>query len=389
MLAAAFSEMMPKFMGESEVLVAGGGPAGLAAAIAARQAGFEVAVIDRAEPPIDKACGEGIMPAGLAALARLGINLDDAAYRPFCGIRFLSERDDVAADFSHNVGYGIRRTSLHQLLLDRATKLGVVLSWRSRITGLSSQGVLVNGQPARYKWLICADGQNSKLRRLAGLDAGPHWGSRFGFRRHYRIAPWSDHVEVHWADCGQMYVTPVSSGEICVAFVTGRRQLRFDDAFREFPLLTARLSGVKAEQDYLGALTTTRKFAAVQRHNIALVGEASGSIDAVTGQGLSLSFQQALALADALQAGDLRQYEVAHRRIMRLPRIMSALMLAMDRNANFRRRMIRALANEPGCFGRLLAVHAGSMPLANVGLRTGLALGWRLLTAQAAETAAL
>lgn len=374
-------------MGESEVLVAGGGPAGLAAAIAARQAGFEVTVVDCAEPPIDKACGEGIMPDGLAALMRLGISLNGMVGAPFRGVRFLCQRDEVEASFSHNVGYGIRRKNLHQRMVDRAAALGVALHWRSRITGLSARGILVNGKPARFQWLICADGQNSKLRRLAGLGAGRCLASRFGFRRHYKIAPWSDHVEVHWADCGQMYVTPVSAGELCIAFVTRHRQLRFDEAFREFPLLAARLSGIKAEQDYLGALTTTRKFAAVHRQNIALVGEASGSVDAVTGQGLSLAFQQALALADALRAGDLRRYEASHRRIMRLPRIMSALMLAMDRHAGFRQQAMRALAREPDCFDRMLAVHTGAMRLSDFGMLHGLALGWRLLTADAAEAA--
>src|SRR6267378_2491580 len=45
---------------DTEILVIGGGPAGLAAAIAARKKGFEVTVADGAKPPIDKACGEGL-----------------------------------------------------------------------------------------------------------------------------------------------------------------------------------------------------------------------------------------------------------------------------------------------------------------------------------------
>jgi 2-polyprenyl-6-methoxyphenol hydroxylase-like FAD-dependent oxidoreductase len=58
---------------DTDVLVIGGGPAGLAAAIAARRKGFSVAVVDAAVPPIDKACGEGLMPDALSALAELGI----------------------------------------------------------------------------------------------------------------------------------------------------------------------------------------------------------------------------------------------------------------------------------------------------------------------------
>ena len=372
---------MSKTIAESDVLVAGGGPAGLAAAIALRQAGFQVAVVDCAQPPIDKACGEGILPDGLSSLAQLGIKLDAAAAAPFRGIRFISQREQVEADFSHNVGYGIRRTILHQLLVDRAAELDVSLNWSARITGLVADGLLVNGKLARSRWLICADGQNSKLRRLAGLGRGSSMTSRFGFRRHYRVAPWSDHVEVYWGDRGQMYVTPVADDEICVAFVTRHRQVRFDDGFRDFPLLASRLSEVAPRADYLGALTVTRRLAAVQAGNVALVGEASGSVDAVTGQGLSLAFGQALALADALRAGDLRQYEAAHRRIMRLPRLMSALMLTMDSNAEVRRRAIYALAHAPTCFGRLMAIHTGAIALGDFGIRNGLTAGWRFLAA--------
>ena len=368
-------------MVESDVLVAGGGPAGLAAAIAAQQAGFQVTVVDCAEPPIDKACGEGILPDGLASLARLGIHLDPAMAAPFRGIRFVSEHDLAEAAFSHVVGYGVRRTTLHQLLVNRAAELGVSLNWRARIIGLNANGVLVNEKLARFSWLICADGQNSKLRRLAGLDRGRSGSSRFGFRRHYRVSPWSDHVEVYWGDCGQMYVTPVSDDEICVAFITRHRQIRFDQGLRDFPLLAARLRGAKPGADYLGALTTSRRFDQVQAHNIALAGEASGSVDAITGQGLSLAFSQALALAEALRARNLRQYEAAHRHMMRLPRLMSTLMLVMDSNAALRRKVIRALAHEPACFARLLAVHTGAVAPGEFGIWNGLTAGWRLLAA--------
>jgi len=372
---------MSKTIAESDVFVAGGGPAGLAAAIAVRQAGFPVTVVDCAEPPIDKACGEGILPDGLASLARLGIRLDPTVAAPFRGIRFISDHDQVEAAFSGAVGYGIRRTTLHQLLVNRAAALGVSLFWRARITGHTAQGVLVNGKLARFDWLICADGQNSKLRRLAGLDRGRSTSSRFGFRRHYRVQPWSDHVEVHWGDSGQMYVTPVSGDEICVALVTRHRQIRFDQGLRDFPMLAARLSGVAPQADYLGALTVTRKFAEVQAGKIALVGEASGSVDAVTGQGLSLAFRQALAVADALKARHLRQYEAAHRRMMKLPRVMSALMLTMDANAELRRRVVRALAHEPGCFSKLVAIHTGGIAPGDFGIRNGLTAGWRFLAA--------
>ena len=75
---------------DTDVFIIGGGPAGLAAAIAARQRGFDVMVADSALPPIDKPCGEGLMPDGVCALADLGIYIPPEDSYPFRGIRFLS-----------------------------------------------------------------------------------------------------------------------------------------------------------------------------------------------------------------------------------------------------------------------------------------------------------
>src|ERR1022692_2180287 len=63
-------------MQPTDLFVIGGGPAGLAAAIAARLKGLNVTLADGARPPIDKACGEGLMPDGLAALRSLGVKWD-------------------------------------------------------------------------------------------------------------------------------------------------------------------------------------------------------------------------------------------------------------------------------------------------------------------------
>ncbi len=119
----------------------------------------------------------------------------------------------------------------------------------------------------------------------------------------------------------------------------------------------------------------------VCREHLALIGEASGSVDAITGEGLTMAFEQALALAEALAAGDLRLYQAAHRRIVRLPHFMARLMLGMDRHAAFRERVFRAFSAEPSLFARLLAIHVGDLSPISLGVRGTVSLGWRLLTA--------
>ena len=321
------------------------------------------------------------MPDGLAALRQLGVPIGPGQAAPFRGVRFLNADDQVEADFPHGTGYGIRRTVLHQMLVDRAMEVGASLHWGTRITGLSAQGVAIGRRHVGFRWLVCADGHNSPLRRSAGLDVSRSAQRRFGFRRHYGVAPWSDFVEVHWSDCGQMYVTPVSGNEICVAFITRSPALRLEEALPHFPGLWAHLKGVVPGDRDLGALSISRCLATVQLGKVALVGEASGSVDAVTGTGLSLAFRQAIALAEAMRAASLQQYETAHRRIARLPRMMSTLMLAMDKHPRFRRRVFRALTAEPDGFRRLLALHTGAISPLNFGLRQTVSLGWHLLAA--------
>jgi 2-polyprenyl-6-methoxyphenol hydroxylase-like FAD-dependent oxidoreductase len=96
-----------------DVLVIGGGPAGLAVAIAK---GLNVTVVDAACPPIDKACGEAILPAGVEALGQLGVRLSTADGFPIHGIRFLGDGMCVEASFPSGDGLALRRTALHELL---------------------------------------------------------------------------------------------------------------------------------------------------------------------------------------------------------------------------------------------------------------------------------
>ena len=86
---------------QCDIFIAGGGPAGLAAAIAARQKGFSVIVADYARPPIDKACGEGLMPDAVLALSRLGITFGFNQGIPFRGIRFTDGKTSVTGRFPH------------------------------------------------------------------------------------------------------------------------------------------------------------------------------------------------------------------------------------------------------------------------------------------------
>src|SRR5882762_8819527 len=133
-------------MGEdTDVLVIGGGPAGLAVAIAARMKGFNVTVADGAKPPIDKACGEGLMPSTVAALGELGVAICPGDGQVFRGIRFIDAATSAEASFSGASGVGVRRTVLHQRMVERAQECGITLLWNTPVAGLSSDGAIFGG----------------------------------------------------------------------------------------------------------------------------------------------------------------------------------------------------------------------------------------------------
>jgi menaquinone-9 beta-reductase len=342
----------------TDILVVGGGPAGLAAAIAARQRGFRVTLADRVIPPIDKACGEGIMPDGINAARRLGIELEGEGGQPFRGIRFFHGERSVTSDFPAGVGLGVRRTTLHRMMVERAENVGVDLRWGARVT-FQADKVALDDTAINACWIVGADGTRSAVRTWAGLNACSSDSHRFGFRRHYHVAPWSQFMELHWGDGCQIYITPVSPEEVCVVLISRNQYLRLDAALTQFPQLAARLGSAQAANQERGGITATRRLNAVYRGHVALVGDASGSVDAVTGEGLCLLFQHAVSLADAFAANDLSLYEAAHRRAGRRPRFMSALMLMIDCRTHLRSVVMETLANHPRLFAGMVRFHVG------------------------------
>ncbi|HKO08264.1 MAG TPA: FAD-dependent monooxygenase [Alphaproteobacteria bacterium] len=353
---------------ETGVFIIGGGPAGLAAALAARRSGFDVVVADRAQPPIDKACGEGLMPDGVAALRQIGVALGLEHGFPFRGIRFVDNELEAEASFPHSFGLGIRRTLLHRILMERAQDAGVVTCWNTRIDALSSSGVQAGGRTVRCQWIVGADGIHSRARQWAGLHPAWNGARRIGLRQHFRIRPWTDFVEVHWHTRCQAYVTPVGPKEVCIAIIGSAQEARISNLPALFPRLAKRLGGVEPMGSVRGAISMSVKLSAVTRGRIALVGDASGSVDAVTGDGLALAFRQAALLGAALAAGDLATYETMHRRMGRMPRLMARILLLMDANDGLRRRALRTLATRPRTFGRLLALHVGALRPAEASL---------------------
>ncbi len=351
------------------IVIIGAGPAGLATAIHLARLGREAIVVDAARPPIDKACGEGLMPGAVASLERMGVTIAPDGCAPFEGIRFVDEATGVSAvgRFPHGPGLGVRRLWLHDALLRRATELGVDLRFETTVSDVRGDRVVTNQGEIAADVIVAADGLHSPTRKFAGFAASHARRQRFGLRRHYTVTPWSSLVEVYWGDGVEAYVTPAGPNRVGVAFLWSGRKARFDQLLDEFPRLRARLADAPVESRDRGAGPLAWDVPEVVRGRVALVGDASGYLDAITGEGISLALHQAEALAAAIVQEDLSSYGPLHRRLVRLPFAMIHLMLWLERHPWIRRRVFQGLAGDEALFGRILQVNDGGSPFA-VGL---------------------
>ncbi len=319
------------------------------------------------------------MPETQAALAQLGVKLPPGAGYQFRGIRFVEGGTLAVAEFPEGRGIGIRRTRLHEVLIQEAEKCEVKILWKTPIVGIGRDAVRLKNSTVRARWIVGADGGHSRVRKWSELDAAVTTSHRLASRRHYRVRPWTEFMELYWAPRVQAYVTPISHEEVCIVTMGNTvEDADFERALEVLPELRERLAKAELCSRERGAITAMQTLARVWRGNVALVGDASGGVDAITGDGLRLAFRQAHALAEAMESGDLREYGRIHSQLARRPLWMGRLLLQLGRYDGVRLRTLKMLSRSPDLFARLLAIHAGRATTGTVAA-TGAQLGWHLL----------
>ena len=368
-----------------QLAIVGGGPAGLALAIHAARHNLRAVVCERQAYPVDKACGEGLMPKGVHELERLGVSLPSAQLSPFHGIRYLQEDGtQVEAAFRSGPGWGVRRTTLVEALRRTALDAGAVIQPGVAVRRIQRHptGVTLwtDQEAFEAELVVAADGLASPLRASQQLTVhGSRRPRRYGLRRHFRVSPWTEMVEVHFAAGVEAYVTPVGKEQIGVAFLFERspESISFDALLGRVPVLEHRLRAAPAVSEARGAGPLWQNARTRVLDRFALLGDAAGYVDALTGEGLTLGLRGAghlgailpQVLASEASRHSLLPYQRAAQRDFRAYSTLTRALLLIARRPWLRRAAIHHLALHPRLFATPVSwVGSGS-------LRTALSRG--------------
>lgn len=384
-----------------DVIVIGAGPAGLAAAIAAARHGVDTLVLERRALPADKACGEGVLPNGVDALARLGVPSEDLARvsAPLNGIRYIARSGRAASSsFPAGAGLGIRRVCLSEALAARARMESTLeLRCGAKVDVQWSPGgpmVAVGKTRWRPRLVIGADGLQSPVRRACQIETDYGRRRRWGVRQHFSGDAWTDHVEVYFGRGFEAYVTPVAGG-VNVAWLWKQGLIESGSnicrrLLDQLPLLAERLDGRQATDRPQAAGPFRHRPRERARDGVLLMGDAAGYLDPLTGEGVGLALAQAelfeqhvvpllrdrrdRVVPASACASYLRAVDAASKSNHDLTR----LMLAVSGRPALVERIVGALAADPALFRHCLDANMGRrrlwpLPFASV-LRLPLAL---------------
>ncbi|MDA0252496.1 MAG: NAD(P)/FAD-dependent oxidoreductase [Actinomycetota bacterium] len=165
-----------------DLVIAGGGPSGSAAAWQAAQTGAKVVVLDKAVFPRDKPCGDGLTARAVSYLQKMGLADEVAAFHRVNRVTVFSpsrwELSFPKRPGMPDHGATVSRTELDTMLLKHAESAGAVIRQGADVTGpvIDERGrvtgvILKSGEQVLGDAVIAADGAYSPIKRALKMDS--------------------------------------------------------------------------------------------------------------------------------------------------------------------------------------------------------------------------
>jgi geranylgeranyl reductase family protein len=389
----------------ADAVVVGAGPAGAATAILLAEQGLSVLLLDRAQFPRDKTCGEYLSPEGSRILDRLGVlgTVEARGARPLRGMRILAPDGTLlVADYPTGGpwrGYrahalAVRRRVLDAALVERAREVGVSVRERVRVVDLLREGRRITGVVAEPVGVRAGAGERLPAPLVVGADGRASVVvERLGLRRPHRwlgrLALVAD-VEGTSGDPerGEIVVVPpayailnpVAAGIANVSLVVpvdeGRRRKAdladyFDATTRALPGIGERLRGSRRVGPVRALGPLAYHVVPPGGDGIVLVGDAAGFLDPFTGEGLYAALRSAELVAEvagrAIRTGDVSADALRPAQARRASEFAAKtrLTLLLQRVINRRALSVaaaRVLARRPDHLARLMGVFGDFVP---------------------------
>ncbi|MEV4514932.1 geranylgeranyl reductase family protein [Dactylosporangium sp. NPDC049525] len=310
-------------MDEFDVVVVGAGPAGAAAALAARRAGASVLLLDKADFPRDKPCGDGVAPHALDVLAGLGVTGVEDGFAPVPSLRLVGPAGGAVARAHARPAYTIPRLRLDQRIVDAAVAAGAVLR-RHTVRRIEERGarVVLDGVVSAGA-VIGADGAYSVVRKALGQPPNGPGHLALAIRGYAPVPAGSAEgvaeqrivtASREWP--AYAWVFPIGDGTANIGYgevLRGRSISRAHLLDRLAALLpdvdVAAATGLRAHH-----LPLSTRRPAPARGRLLLAGDALSLINPFTGEGIFYAvLSGALAGAAAAAPGDApgRRYAAA------------------------------------------------------------------------------
>jgi len=379
---------------DADVAVVGAGPAGAAAALFAAQSGRRVVVFDRAAFPRDKPCGEGLMPPGPRILAELGLHdaiLGTGAPRiDGVVIAAAGQVTEPSAFPRGETGLGVRRLRFDAVLSSRLEQHPLIdyhqgVTVERVVPGRVPRVVTSVGEVGA-RAVAVADGLRSNLRRQLGWTRGPRPPHRYGIVGHWHaVLPRDPWIRLTIHSGFETYRAPVGPDEHLVALLCSHDQMAsfasgLSQQYRELVLAThpdlekaELVPGVSAIGPFRHRAST------VAGEGIFLLGDASGFVDPITGEGLASGLEQAKAFSQALaHPHPEAEYRRLHRGITRNRWRLTALLVFLASDPRRVARAMRGLNRRASVMPALLGINLGYWGFGRVTPREWVALlaGW-------------